>query len=156
MDEFDVVGLRLDLVILPWVGFPLLVIGVVLVVLGNTKFAERGYSVKFAHLGFAMPGSFAAAIGGGAVLTWLALLIPFQPIYHHWYSTSGTVESVTNTFESGSGELSAGYVVELDSVERPLVFTDSRILSASGEVEVTCSVEWVPAGADRLNCWIAG
>lgn len=157
MDGFEVIGLRLELVVLPWVGIPLLVIGVVLLVLGNTVFADRSYSFKFDHMGFTIPGIFATLIGGGAVLTWLVMFIPFQSQYHQWYSATGEVTAVTNVFEGGSGEMSPGYVVEVDSVEQPLLFTDPRVLRSQGEqLTMTCSLEWVPSGADRLNCWIAG
>lgn len=152
MEGFEVIGLRLDLAVMMWLtigGFALaaLLFGLGILVDAKARYADG----EFAYVVAAIVAFFSVVIA----IIWLILLIPYKPVYHHWYSASGTVESVTNIFEGGSGEISPGYVVELDSVDRPLMFNDPRILKADGEINVACSVEWVPAGVDRLNCWIA-
>lgn len=154
MDGFGVIGLRLDLIIMPVIAAVLIVVGVPLMVLGATKLRDR-YLDMWGSWGFA--GAIVSGLGAALLLVTVVLMVPFKSAYHHWYGATGTVESVTNIFEGGSGEVSPGYVVELDSVDKPLLFNDPRILRAQGEeIDVTCSVEWVPAGVDRLNCWIAG
>lgn len=154
MDGFEVIGLRLDLIIVPLVTVVLLAVGVPLAVLGATKWRDK--YIDMWH-GAGVVGLIIAILGGIAGLVWVVLLAPFQSQYHHWYSANGEVTSVTNVFEGGSGEMSPGYVVEVDSVEQPLLFTDPRVLRSQGEhLTITCSLEWVPSGADRLNCWIAG
>lgn len=153
MEGFEVLGLRLDLVILMWITIGGLVLVLVLFGLGILIDAKSAYSDGDAAFAVALFIGVVTAIVG---IVWVCMFIPFKSVYHHWYGSTGTVDSVTNIFEGGSGEISPGYVVELDSVEEPLLFTDPRILRSQGEeVNVTCSVEWVPAGVDRLNCWIA-
>ena len=154
MDGFEVIGLRFDLVVLACVTFGSAILAALLfVVWWVARKTGTGYDPGWGW-GAAAVAAVIAGVASGAAF--VAMLIPFQSLYHHWYSTSGVVVSVTNIFEGGSGELSPGYVVELDSLDEPLVFTDPRILRTVGEeVNVACSVEWVPSGVDRLNCWIA-
>lgn len=153
MDGFEVVGLRLDLVVLMWATIGLFTFAALLVGVGMLIDTKSRHSAGEA---FYYISAFFGVVASLVGLIWVAMLIPFQPLYHHWYGTAGAVESVTNIFEGGSGEISPGYVVELNSVDAPLLFDDPRILRMAGEeISVTCSVEWVPSDVDRLNCWIA-
>lgn len=153
MESFEVIGLRLDIVIILGITGGLIALALTLWGVG----ALVNWKSKYSDGG----GWFVSAGGVGVfsiigIIISVCSFIPFQSAYHHWYSTAGTVESVTNIFEGGSGEISPGYVVELDTVDKPMVFTDPRILrELDEEVNVTCSLEWVPAGVDRLNCWLA-
>lgn len=96
------------------------------------------------------------SVAGVILIAWTAALIPFQSQYHVLYHVEGTVESVTNAFESGSGDLTSSPVVRLDTLDRAAVVSDPRIMDlVDQEVTLLCSIEWVPYGLDRLNCSIA-
>lgn len=92
-----------------------------------------------------------AAVGG---LVFILYSIPFGHYMNH-YSVEGTVESVTNTFVEGSGEITSSPVVVLEE-GLVLAVSDPRVLTLEGEdIRFTCSVEWVQNASDRYNCTIA-
>ena len=83
----------------------------------------------------------------------LGALAPFNPDVWTIKATEGTVTNVSNTFQEGSGDISVGYVVQLDTLEDTVVVEDPRILNENGNhVSLSCTTEWVPYAQDRLNC----
>lgn len=142
---FTSVGLRLDLIVLFSVG----VGGVLLLAIGLALF----FIVDWEG-----PGIILATIAGGVLLIggggWVASLIPFDTKYHHVYAYDTTVESVSNVLAEDGGDLTRQPIVSTpDGVN--LLVEDARVVNMVGEtVDFRCTVEWVPYGADRYNCWI--
>lgn len=94
------------------------------------------------------------ALAGVITVIMLFVLVPYQPKYWQVYSVSGHVESVSNTFVQGGGDLSIGdFAVKLDSLANPVVVSNSRILTMKGDtVRMLCTEEWVPYGTVQINC----
>lgn len=91
------------------------------------------------------------------VITWVLLLMPFNSKYHVFFKIEGEVTGVTRSFIEGTGDLSFEPVVTIQGFDQSVVVNDSRIYAAVGsEVSLTCSLEWVPYGADRTSCFISG
>lgn len=106
--------------------------------------------------GWQVIGVCVSILAGLTALAWIIFLIPFQSKYHVLYTVDGTVESVTNAFTSGSGDITSRPVVRLNTLDRAVAVTDPRIMDLAGEqVTLLCSLEWVPYGMDRVNCSIA-
>jgi hypothetical protein len=102
--------------------------------------------------------------GIGVGVFWLIGLIvlavaafPYNPAYWKLYSTSGTVESVSNGFAEGDGDMTwRSFVVTLEGDSTPYVLTDPRASQLDGkDVRLTCEKEFVYQAADRINCTIA-
>lgn len=142
--------------IIPVVAGLLLSGGVVLLVFGIRANRAGGlYSMD--GDGRMISGAMVTFFGVAALVTWLVLLIPYSSQYWMFYRLTGDVQSVTRTLNDGSGELTKRPVVAISGFDRPVVVDDSRIYSYVGErVDFTCSIEWVPYGGDRVNCFIAG
>lgn len=99
----------------------------------------------------------ATIVGGALALGFVASLIPFAPKYWVLTETRGAIESISNRFVDGSGDISnSTYTLTLEGDPVPRVVTDSRILGlqVGDVVSLTCSLEWVYGGADRSNCYL--
>ena len=143
----ELIGLRFDLLVTLTVCLPVVVLAVWL----GMKARRHGFDS-----GWGLSGIFGYIFGGLAAIILVASFVPFKAPYVNEYRTEGEVLAVSNVFESGSGEITPGYVVTLDKIDTPLVFTDPRILNRAGQnTAAVCSVEWVPRGADRYHCRIA-
>lgn len=83
--------------------------------------------------------------------------IPFESKYWAVYSTIGTVETVSNTFADGDGDVTvSAYVTSLDTLDSAVVIRDPRAIGLEGAtVDLRCTIEWVDRAADRYNCSIA-
>lgn len=150
MDALHEIAVQPHLWIVPAVALVVAAVGVPLIV-----FTKRDEYLDMMG-GWQIVGSLVTGLGGLLAVAWLVMLIPFQSQYHVLYQVEGTVESVTNAFESGSGDLTSSPVVRLDTLDRAAVVSDPRIMDlVDQEVTLLCSVEWVPYGLDRLDCSIA-
>lgn len=126
----------------------------------NAKWAKRypssSHDEKWSSTGAGIFVFLLAVFAGMGVLASILLAIPFQSKYLVYYNVDGTVLSVTNAFDSGSGDITSSPVVRLDSLDHGVVVSDPRVMDLVGEeVTLLCSIEWVPYAADRLNCSIA-
>lgn len=138
------VGVRGDLLILGWIGLGLVALTVIVYLVGRNWDDDGG---MFA----AIPGVFAGIV----IIVWLVSLFPFQSEYHHIYRVEGTVVSVSNTLDGGSGELTHTPVLELDTLDRPITMSDPRALTLAGkEVTLTCTIGWHYQAADTYACEI--
>ncbi len=128
---------------------------------GFARWFPGEYSRKYPDERFPWSGWSIVAIiwwvvAGLVFVAYAAMLIPFQSRYHVLYHVDGTVQSVSNTFESGSGAITSSPVVRLDTLDRAAVVSDPRVLDlVDQDVTLLCSIGWVPYGMDRLNCSIA-
>lgn len=103
--------------------------------------------------GWAITGMFFAGIGLVAAIVWLFMLIPYDSKYHVLYKLEGKVESVSNTFVSGSGKMTSRPIIYLSGYEHPITMRDSRIVPLEGkEVELVCSIQWGWEAMDGTNC----
>lgn len=133
--------------IVPLVAGILVVIGAALLLIG--------WWIEWEGTMFA--GGVVGGIGFIVAIVWLFLLIPYSSEYHVLWRAEGEITSVTNTLADGDGGLTRVPVVELDTVDMPIVVHDPRVLEMQGtEVQLTCSIEWVMYGMDRISCDIAG
>lgn len=145
--------------ILPIVALLLIAVGLCLLITGirvrraaklRDRYTSRGEGRIFS-------GSLVGFFGGAVAVTWLVLLLPYSPEFWMLYRLSGEVQTVTRSFEEGTGELSNEPVVRIGGFSTPVVVADSRIYDYVGQdVDLTCSLEWVPYGQKRINCFIAG
>lgn len=149
----------MEFLTLNWFTFLPLGIGIVLVLItalfiflavrdaGRDWFFDSGWGLSGLFLGlFAVTLTIIGAI----------VLIPYDHRYWSIYQANGTVLETTNSFVNGSGDLTTGSaIVVVDGVSERLIVRDERLTGqADVEVTVNCSLEWVPYGADRYNCWL--
>ena len=139
------VGVRGDLLIGGWLGVALVVLTVLMYVAGRRSWDGAGQV-------FALVPGICAVI---FVFVFLFALFPFRSEYLHIYRAAGTVVSVTNTMDGGSGELTSTPVLELDTVDRPITMSDPRALTLAGkDVTLTCTIGWHYQAADTYDCEI--
>jgi len=104
-------------------------------------------------LGVSVFATLFAAIFG---IVWVLIPIPYDSRYWNIYRVTGTVESVSNGFADGEGDVTYGsFVVTLEGDEHNYVVTDPRASQLSGPVALTCTIGWVYLAADRWSCDIA-
>lgn len=85
----------------------------------------------------------------------LIALLPMSPRYWNFYDIHGKVEKITNAITTDDNGYARIPVVTLEGFSLPVVVDDPRILTLKGKnVDLLCTVEWVPYGADRYNCGI--
>ena len=147
----EVIGLQLQFWIIPVIAIFLTLVGCGVFFVLNRR--DHGYDV----FGWQITGGITLAIGLLFGLIWAGISIPFDSKYHVMYKISGTVESVTNTLESGGdGERSMTPVVNLSGYSDPIEMDNSRIVTLKGrEVELVCTLQWVYEGMDITHCNIA-
>lgn len=120
------------------------------------KYPHSSHDDKWHDTGAAIFFMLVAAFAGALTTASIVMAIPFQAKYLVFYHVDGTVQSVTNAFESGSGDITSSPVVRLDTLDRAAVVSDPRVMDlVDKQVTLLCSLEWVPYGMDRLNCSIA-
>jgi hypothetical protein len=142
----EILGLQLQFIIVPalFLGF-----GVIAIIHG-AWYAATEMEYPF---GIAALATLASALCG---LIWIFLPIPYQSHYWNIYRVTGTVESVSNGFADGDGDVTyRSFVVTLEGDPHNYVITDPRASNLDGQVALTCGVEWVYLAADRWNCDIA-
>jgi len=145
-DQFVDVGVAIHLLGLGWGALALLVIAGLF-----TWFYLSSGGGELSGLGAVLTGLFGAVVG----LIWIAVLIPFDGRYHHVYAVEGTVVSVSNVLDTASGDLTRTPVVELDSVDVPLVVDDPRAVELVGrDVTLLCRIGWNHLAADTYTCSI--
>lgn len=99
----------------------------------------------------------AVALAAIMALVFIISLLPYSPRYWVLTQKTGTIETLSNRFVEGNGDLSGQtYTLTLKGDPTPHVVTDSRVLGLStGDfVDLTCSLEWVYGGADTSNCYL--
>jgi hypothetical protein len=143
------IGLQLHLIILP-IAFAVSVLLTALGIFLAYRFGEgpEGFG-----------GIFSFVFGGMAILgTLIGSLIAFIPYdskYHVLYRASGDVDSVEATFNVDDGDITNNYLLRFEGDDNVYRLSDPRAGQLSGAVSLTCSIEWVYAGSDRINCVIA-
>jgi len=143
-EAFDVVGVRIELLITGWIGVALILIAVAL--------AAMDYFFGWDELGF-VAGIFSGALGLVAGVVWIIFMVPFSGEYQHIYRVDGRVESVSNVLTESSGDLTRTPVITLDTVDRSLTIDDPRAVNLAGkDVTLTCRIEWHYQAADRYSC----
>lgn len=144
-DAFVTLGLGLPLIVVFWIVV--------------------GFAVVTALSGFFWWMSMDSLSGWG-ILTWMTggvtalvaillviFLVPFDSKYWHYYKVEGTIENVSNVWDEGSGDITRVPIVTLDSVDRPLVVDDPRVVELEGsEVTLRCSIGWHYQAADTYDC----
>ncbi len=144
---FNEGGVKLELLIAGWTGVALLAI--VALCIAAFIFNVLDEDVLF------FVGGMAALCGLIAGGTWLIMLTPYDGKYHHYYTVSGEVTSVSNVLTEASGDLTREPVVTLDSLDRPLVIDDSRAVELEGrDVVLRCTIGWNYQAADSYSCRI--
>lgn len=85
----------------------------------------------------------------------LGHLIVTGPDYMRDYKVAGKVLSVSQVLDDASGDLTRVPVVTLDTVDRPLVVNDPRIVNLQGaDVVLKCTIEWHYRETDTYACKI--
>ena len=103
-----------------------------------------------------MFGWFAVVIGAIVAVVSIFLFMPYDIKYHQFYRVSGTIETVSNKFIDGSGELTGRTVIYLEGDDTPYVTSSSRLTSLQGaDVDLTCTIAWEPYGLDTIYCGLA-
>lgn len=148
MENLISLGLRPDLVIMWWV-FGILAIIAIIAFAIEAKFGPDSETPIMTTI---FAGIFAVLLGIALIIGY----VPFQGKYHYLYETQGNVVSVSNVFTESGGDLTRVPVIVLDSVTRPITVKDPRIVEMVGQnITLSCTIDWVWAGADKLDCWIA-
>lgn len=143
-DSFTTVGVRIDLLIVGWVGVALILLGIACFVIDLI--------FDWDELGI-VAGGLCVLLGVIAGIVWLILMVPFDGRYQHIYRVEGNVESVSNVLTDSSGDLTRTPVVKLDSVDRSLTIDDPRAVNLKGaDVRLTCRISWHYQAADRYSC----
>ena len=142
----------------PWIFFPLMLIvigvGVAAILFGIYVLLEKWKGYAPDGLGI-LGGAFLLVGTGVGLFTLIFTAFPYNP--HYWFMEehSGTVVSVSNQFDKGSGDNSKKeYVVELEGDSIPYITQDSRILSfkPGDTLNLNCANNWVYGGSDTTSC----
>lgn len=106
----------------------------------------------YSDWGFTAAFCIAFSIGMGLGL--VVSLFPFQPKY--WFITQheGTVTSIETRSSSNEDDIVTLFSVGIDSMDQNVLTSDPRFLDVEigDELAVACSIEWVYAGKDIINC----
>lgn len=144
------IGWQLQFIILPIVFGSIVLLAGIGMVLGSV-FGDGSDGVA-APLSGIFGGVLATVVG----VLWVVLLVPFDSKYQVLYAVDGTVASVDAPFTEDGGDTLNSYLVTLEGDDRIYRLTDPRAKRLTGDIALTCSIEWVYQGADRINCVIAG
>lgn len=143
MENFQTIGLRLDIIIIFWVVIALLAFTLTAFILD--KFMGD----------WTMGVVVMAVFTGIALLIGTIMMIPFDAKYHHLYRVTGEVTSVSNVLSESGGDLTRIPVITLDTVDRDITIDDPRAVNLKGKnVELSCSIAWNYQAADQYNCQI--
>ena len=94
-----------------------------------------------------------------AGLMWALSAIPYRATYLQSYAVTGTVESVSDQFVSGTGDASYGErVVTVAGLPQAFIVDNPRILAfhTGDSIALTCEVGWVYRNSDRWTCDLRG
>lgn len=138
-------------------GFSILAVGLAAVAFGVV--AHRHERARKMYFSGDLPE---VVLGTGVIITVVGVLIsvislvPFNGKYYPIHHRAGVVSEVSNQFVSGSGKNTAqAFVLTLDGDDTAYVLVDPRVSMLDGDpVDLACTIEWVPNGADRWNCVI--
>lgn len=146
MNAFQSIGPTFGWTIIMWV---LVVLLVPAIVAALWWWVNRNDSWSDADIGFWVFGGLWVLVAFGALATWL--IIP--DANRDNYAVSGTVTDVSNTFTTGSGNVTSGYAFHLNTVNGTLWSTDDRMIAMKGKtIDLICTLEWVPNAGDYYNC----
>lgn len=109
------------------------------------------------HQGFAFAGWLLAGFGGILLIITAILFMPYNGKYLVYNHVQGSVESVSNHFQTGSGDITTSdFVLRLNDHEGVYNVQDDRIagVKAGTHVDLTCTVQWVYQGQDQNNCFV--
>jgi hypothetical protein len=91
-----------------------------------------------------------------SVIMIIATAITFSPYdakYFGVYATSGTIETVTASIDASGQYTYIDYVVTLEDDPTLYVLSDPRVVGTEGQdVDLTCSIAYVPYSADYITC----
>lgn len=148
----EVLGLRLELLLMGWVFWVAFALAIVLLAFAVWRGADDGFGFS-AGIGCLLAAVTAVVVG----IAWLFAAFPYGWQYQQVYRVSGDVVSVSNGFGSDGGDLTyRAYVVKLDGHHVLYQLSDPRAVELDGKhVDLTCEVEYVYQAADRWNCTIA-
>lgn len=146
----EVIAIQPHLWILP------LVAGV-LILLGALWFFGFEDWFGYGNGGWAITGVAFWILALAPTIIWIISLIPFDSKYHVLYKLEGKVESVSNTFEGGSGKMTSKPVIQLSGYDEPIQMDNPRIVTLEGhEVTLTCYYSWEMYGLDITKCDLSG
>lgn len=143
------IGLQLQFIVLP-----IALVAVVLVT-GLLIFLDERFGEGWPWGAAPFYAAFGGVIVGLLLVFYVFALVPFQSKYQVLYSATGEVASVDATFNVDGGDITNNYIVTLAGDPILYRLSDPRAALLDGPVTLTCTAEWVYAGADRINCVIA-
>lgn len=110
---------------------------------------DRQYSDGLLYAGFAAVTLAVFSLGMALVF------IPWNSSYWQLWQTKGTITSISNVVTEASGDLTRQPVVTLDTVDRPVIVDDPRIVDYKGQkVTLNCVKQWHFRAADTYTCKI--
>lgn len=154
-EVFELIGPKDNVLVLSIITTIGLIVSVVMIVLARRMKKKSSYDIIYDY-GMPIRGS-TYALTALFVLMSTVALVPYHPKYWNEYRVEGTVVSVTNMFDEGSGSVSNIQVVELDTMEHPIISDgDLRFITKVGEeVRLTCNINWIFRTEDTYRCRLA-
>jgi hypothetical protein len=144
--------LQLQFILLPAFGLFFTIAGIVLTLI----FRRYDFDLLDTPIGVFFGTIFSWGIALILIITNLCVLFPYQAKYLTYTEHQGIVNTVTNRFNDGTGNLSGNLILTLKNSTVPLVVTDDRLQSVKvGQyVDLTCSIAFTYGGADETDCFI--
>lgn len=152
--------LQLQFIIVPLVALVLVAAAVFAFVMAHRAMSKPSpwvyHNRSWMDSGWSLAAIFGAVFAGVMVVVVLVMFIPFNAKYLTFNHVEGTIQSVSNRFVDGTGDLSSDFALRLDGEPGVYSVQDSRIqgVKTGDHVDLTCTVEWVYAGEDKNNCFI--
>lgn len=113
------------------------------------------YAKESAYMPWLAPGVIATVLAGLFLFISLLGAFPYQTKYLSWYSTTATVETVSNVVSDASGEFTSTPVVTLSTLDEPVTVSNERIVTMIGdEATFRCKPTWHHLAPDTWHCVI--
>lgn len=142
--------LQLHILIFLILSVPAIIFITVFIARPNFRFDRRGSEwsiVKVIILFFS----------GVAVMGSIISTFPYSPKYWTITNYSGEIQSVeslaTDVSDDGT-TLTGSFVIEFDGLDEPVITYDQRVLTyeKGDPIDLACTVEFIYAGQDKINC----
>jgi hypothetical protein len=147
--------LQLQFIIVPAVTLLFILVTLALIIIGRIR-EGSWFSDSWGIHGWGVGAVFTGVVATIMTLVSVVLFIPFNAKYLTFNEVVGKVDTATNRFVSGTGDLSGDYILRISGQPGVYNVQDDRIqgVKVGDRVDLTCTVEWVYAGQDQNNCFI--
>ena len=149
--SIDTMGVRLAPVIMLVFGFITLTLMVIAIIMARRITKRSLYADNDGWVATAFATGFATLF---LIPVSVALTFPFfTDTYWYHYKVSGHVESVSNSFADGSGDISDSPILRLEGSNTLFIAEDYRLVALDDrDISMRCTRQWAYLSADTYTC----